>query len=525
MVNLGFPMRKIQVLATTFTVVMMCFSGCLDDSEDGETNRAPEALILVPRQASVMEAGEPFQIDGSASTDPDGDELQYIWTLSGLGSPTDLSTKMSDLVTVDTPGNDLVLTLMVRDSGGLTSQDIVVISVEPGNRPPIATITTPSNGGAYSEGKEVTFNGMASSDPDNDILSYNWDLGDVDGPTYPASKLSEFEMELDEGDYRVTLTVEDPDGESNSVTHSFSVTNLPPIASIKVDMNSVFTGESVQFSGEDSYDPEGGALDYLWDFGDNQTSSLKSPQHSWGQAGTYNVKLTVGDGNGQEGFATKSVEIKSLGPTAVFVFEDSGSEVEKVRANSNITLDASDSSGPDGEITEYKWDFGDGIERTVNESSTEYSWSTGGYYNVTLTVKDENGETGEITKILQVVPEDYSDEGQDGTLVIQNSDEDYNLNVEIFVSSIEVAIYEIGCVGIGGQLDYTISVQDSVENEIGSNEGNVECGGETASWVTIFFNSEAKLEMGGYLVTIAFTNNGTPVQANWDYRFAIVYEF
>ena len=234
-------MRKIQVLAATFTVVMMCFGGCLDDSEDGETNRAPEALILMPRQASVMEAGEPFQIDGSASTDPDGDELQYMWTLSGLGSPTDLSTKMSDLVTVDTPGNDLVLTLMVRDSGGLTSQDIVVISVEPGNRPPIATITTPSNGGAYSEGKEVAFNGMASSDPDNDILSYNWDLGDADGPTYPASKQSKFEMELDEGDYRVTLTVEDPDGESNSVTHSFSVTNLPPIASIKVDTNSVFT--------------------------------------------------------------------------------------------------------------------------------------------------------------------------------------------------------------------------------------------------------------------------------------------
>ncbi|MEC8997018.1 MAG: PKD domain-containing protein [Candidatus Thermoplasmatota archaeon] len=525
MVNLGLPMRKIQVLAATFTVVMMCFGGCLDDSEDGETNRAPEALILMPRQASVMEAGEPFQIDGSASTDPDGDELQYMWTLSGLGSPTDLSTKMSDLVTVDTPGNDLVLTLMVRDPGGLTSQDIVVISVEPGNRPPIATITTPSNGGAYSEGKEVAFNGMASSDPDNDILSYNWDLGDADGPTYPASKQSKFEMELDEGDYRVTLTVEDPDGESSSVTHSFSVTNLPPIASIEVDTNSVFTGESIQFSGEDSYDPEGGALDYLWDFGDNQTSSLKSPQHSWGQTGTYNVKLTVEDGNGQEGSATKSIEIKSLGPTAEFVFKDSGSEVEKVRANSNITLDASDSSGPDGEIKEYKWDFGDGIERTTNESSTEYSWSSGGYYNVTLVAVDENDETGTITRILQVVPEDYVDEGQDGTLVVQNSDENYNLDVEIFVSSVEIEFSEIGCVGVGG-LDYSITVQDSSGNEIGSNQGSIGCGGETTSWDTAFYDNEGNgIELGEYQVTITFTNNGTPVQANWDYRLAINYNF
>ncbi len=518
-------MRRIQALAAVFTVVVMSFGGCLDDSENGETNRAPEALILMPRQASIMEAGKPFQIDGSASIDPDGDDLQYMWTLSGLGSPVDLSTKMSDLVVIDTPGNDLVLTLMVRDPSGLTGQDIVVISVEPGNRPPTATITTPSNGGAYSEGKEVTFNGMASSDPDNDILSYNWDLGEAGGPTYTASKQSKFKMELDEGDYSVTLTVEDTDGEASAVTHSFSVTNLPPVASIKADTTSVFTQESIQFSGEDSYDPEGEALDYLWDFGDNQTSSLKSPQHSWGMAGTYNVKLTVEDGSGQEGSTTKSVEIKSLGPTAEFVFKDGGSEVEKVRANSNITLDASDSSGPDGEIKEYKWDFGDGIERTVNESSTEYSWSAGGYYNVTLIVVDENDETGEITKILQVIPEDYVDEGQDGTLVIQNSDENYNLDVEIFVALFEIDFSEIGCVGVGGQLDYTISVQDSAGSEIGSNEGSVGCGGETASWGVMLFNDEAKLELGEYNVSIAFTNSGAPVQANWDYRFAITYDF
>ena len=513
------------MLAATFTVVVMCFGGCLDDSENGETNRAPEALILMPRQASIMEAGKPFQIDGSASIDPDGDDLQYMWTLSGLGSPVDLSTKMSDLVVIDTPGNDLVLTLMVRDPSGLTGQDIVVISVEPGNRPPTATITTPSNGGAYSEGKEVTFNGMASSDPDNDILSYNWDLGEAGGPTYTASKQSKFEMELDEGDYSVTLTVEDPDGEASAVTHSFSVTNLPPVASIKADTTSVFTQESIQFSGEDSYDPEGEALDYLWDFGDNQTSSLKSPQHSWGMARTYNVKLTVEDGSGQEGSTTKSVEIKSLGPTAEFVFKDGGSEAEKVRANSNITLDASDSSGPDGEIKEYRWDFGDGIERTTNESSTEYSWSAGGYYNITLVVVDENDETGEITNILQVVPEDYSDEGQDGTFVAQNSDENYNLDIEIFVSSVEVEFSEIGCVGVGG-LDYSITVQDSSGSDIGSDQGSIGCGGETASWDSTFFDNEGDgLELGEYQVTIAFTNSGTPVQANWDYRLVITYDF
>ena len=49
----------------------------------------------------------------------------------------------------------------------------------------------------------------------------------------------------------------------------------------------------IEFSGEDSYDPEGDTLDFLWDFGDNKTSSLKSPEHSWSEAGTYTVRLTV----------------------------------------------------------------------------------------------------------------------------------------------------------------------------------------------------------------------------------------
>jgi len=524
-------MRMLRALVACLIIVTMSFTGCLEvlnfgENNDDDVNRAPEAVILKPRQGGVQEAGKPFQIDGSTSSDPDGDELDYMWTLSGQGSPVQLSDKMSDMVSIDEEGRDLVITLMVRDPDGLTSQDIVVINVEPGNRPPTATITSPSNGGSYSEGKPVVFNGMASNDPDNDLIIYNWELGEAGGPTFTASKQGKFEMELDEGDYSISLTVEDPEGEVNSVTHSFKVTNLPPVASIDTDVMSVFTGEQIQFSGEDSYDPEGDALDYIWNFGDNQTSSLKSPKHAWNQAGTYTVKLTVKDGDGQEGTATKNVEIKSLGPTADFVFKDSGSEVEKVRANSNITLDASDSTGPDGEITEYSWDFGDGIQRNVNESSTEYSWSTGGYYNVTLTVKDENGETGELTKILQVVPEDYIDEGQDGSLVVQNGGENYDLDIEIFVSSLEVEFSNIGCVGVGGQLDYSITVQDSSGDEIGSEQGNIACGGETASWNTAFYENEGDgLELGGYQVAISFTNSGTPVQANWDYRLAIIYDF
>ena len=139
---------------------------------------------------------------------------------------------------------------------------------------------------------------------------------------------------------------------------------------------------------------------------------------------------------------------------------------------------------------------------------------------------DENDKTGEITKILQVVPEDYSEEGQDQALVVQNNDENYNLNVEIFVSWVEIEFTEISCVGAGGQLDYEVFIEDPSGNEIRRNEGNIECSGtNSASVLNIIYNNEDEIELGDYQATIAFTNSGIPVQANWDYSFAIVYDF
>ena len=128
-------MKKTLSWAIAFIFVFMCFSGCLEkigvNNDDDIPNKTPEARILKPGQGNDFEVGEFFTIDGSLSSDPDGDDLQCMWTLSGLGSPIDLSNQMSDSVMVDSPGDDLVLTLMVSDSGGLTSQDIVVINIEP----------------------------------------------------------------------------------------------------------------------------------------------------------------------------------------------------------------------------------------------------------------------------------------------------------------------------------------------------------------------------------------------------------
>ena len=59
-------MEKIQNISIALALVAICFSGCLGDDDTSDKNTAPEALIMMPRQADLVEAGKPFTIDGSA---------------------------------------------------------------------------------------------------------------------------------------------------------------------------------------------------------------------------------------------------------------------------------------------------------------------------------------------------------------------------------------------------------------------------------------------------------------------------
>ena len=58
-------MERIQNIYVALALLTMCFSGCLGNDDNADKNTAPEALIMMPRQADVVEAGKPFTIDGS----------------------------------------------------------------------------------------------------------------------------------------------------------------------------------------------------------------------------------------------------------------------------------------------------------------------------------------------------------------------------------------------------------------------------------------------------------------------------
>jgi DNA/RNA endonuclease YhcR with UshA esterase domain len=58
----------------------------------------------------------------------------------------------------------------------------------------------------------------------------------------------------------------------------------------------IITGEPADFDASDSFDEDGDAISYEWDFGDGVRLNLEAPEHIFLRSGNYEVKLAASDG-------------------------------------------------------------------------------------------------------------------------------------------------------------------------------------------------------------------------------------
>jgi PKD repeat protein len=228
------------------------------------------------------------------------------------------------------------------------------------NQPPTASFT-------HSEsGLTVSVNGSGSSDPDGTIASYSWNWGDASPRASGATATHTYGVA---GTYTVSLTVTDDKGATGTVSHDVTVAaaaNLPPTASFTHSES----GLTVSVNGSGSSDPDGTVKSYTWKWGDSTADGTGiTATHTFAQAGTYAIELTVTDDKGAS--ASKSATV-SVSVERVFARDDFGRTV----VNGWGTADVGGTWTQGGQAA--RWSVSDGAGRVSLNGGDGYTAYLGG---------------------------------------------------------------------------------------------------------------------------------------------------
>ena len=134
------------------------------------------------------------------------------------------------------------------------------------------------------------------------------------------------------------------------------------------------------------------AVDFLWDFGDGETSTLNNPAHFYDSAGSYEVKLYATTLEGCIDSSASSITVLTP-PTADF-----NVSTDSICENQDVVLTSISIPTP----LSCFWDFGDGS--TSNECTETHAYETAGDYIATLTITDSDGCRGSAQQLVHVAP-------------------------------------------------------------------------------------------------------------------------
>lgn len=266
------------------------------------------------------------------------------------------------------------------------------------NLPPVAEA-----GGPYAglEGSPVMLNASGSSDPDNNIVEYAWDL-DNNG-SYETLGISPQITFNDNGAFQVGLRVTDAYGESSTDTAEIVVSNVSPLITSLNAPATVNIGSSFSVQADFSDPGLSDTFTSVWDWGNGQTSPgtvsnrSVSGAYAYSTAGTFTVTLTVTDKDGGAGSRAVSINV-----VEAVVYADAGPDRAALEGEV-ITLDASGSSDPTGGTLTFAWDFdNDGQYDDASGIAPSVSFPDDGVYLIGLLVSSSSGATAADTALVTV---------------------------------------------------------------------------------------------------------------------------
>ncbi len=380
---------------------------CVTDNHAIESCCHTEAFVEHAPEPPICDAGgpygapegEPVLFDGTGSIPWSGHTIvSYAWEF-GDGDTGSGPTTTHVYATNGT----YLATLTVEDDHGLSSNCGTTVSI---NALPICDA-----GGPYADYicTAITFDGRGSTDPDGTIVAYAWAFGDGQS----GAGATTTHVYFDGGIFTVTLTVTDDAGGASSCATTAVIDDvgapdpLTPVIGVdppQLDFEYFPLSRCLEFSialWNDVTDPCSGLVIEELSISGADFSLVDPPPTPFAIPGDASViDLTVRCCPSVLGVVSGTLTItasEAVNSPVVVPLSVEGNLLPHCNTNGpytagvgeEITFDGSGSNDPNGDITSYAWEFGDGD--TGAGAVVTHAYGYVGSFLVTLCVTDDQG--------------------------------------------------------------------------------------------------------------------------------------
>ena len=383
-----------------------------------EAAPALASIAVTPSDVSLVAGGT--QAFSAAGTDQYGDAITPSVTWSATGG------------TIDPAGNytagTVTGTFEVTATDG-TISDTANVTIT--DSPPTANAGGPYNG---VEGAPVSLDGSGSTDPNNDIVAYDWDL-DGDGDYSDASGATATFAAASAGVYDIGLRVTDGGGATDADTTTVTIANVAPTANAGGPYSGD-QGADITVDGSGSSDP-GGIVSYEWDLdndGAYDDAAGTTATFNSATTGTFTIGLRVSDASGATSTATATVTVGNVAPTADAGGPYSGDQGADIAVSGAASSDS-------GGIVSYEWDLdNDGAYDDATGVDATFNSAAPGTFTIGLQVTDGDGASDTATTTVEVA--DLAPVADAGGPYAGDQDEDISLDASGSSDPSGIASYE-----------------------------------------------------------------------------------
>ena len=304
--------------------------------------------------------GNPTLFTNTSTGNPTG----YSWDF-GDGSPLDNAANPQH--TYSASGSYLV-SLTVTNALNCSANVVQLVQV---NDVPVADFTWTQT----CQGENMNFTDQSLNSP----ITWDWNFGDgnVANTQHPSHTYA------DTGSYQVELIVSGGSGCLDTITGTVYVDSIP-----QADFSFVeaCTGDSLFFTNNSQINPD----NFIWNFGDGNTTNTFDASHNYATAGQYNVSLTA------------TYSWSGCSNTISQIVESYPRTTPTFTANTPCLGELTnfiDQTG--GSPDQWQWNFGDGSPLETVQNPT-HLYNAQGFYDITLITENSYGCSDTLVQQIEI---------------------------------------------------------------------------------------------------------------------------